>query len=325
MLKNSKPVAAFCSVALVSGVASNLVSANENKSSNRKRQNDENNNDKRNKNLTFKEIKDRVLQNKKQTLIIAGAALGTAETAHAIYKINSVKDTKGLNVLFIGKPGAGKETNSRTLMDHYDFVHCSTGDVIRKEIAKGNITKEEQELMKQGKLLSDERVINLVKNFEKDQSKGIIWDGFPRNMNQAKSLNADLVIYLNVPDEYCNYKIPTRMSCTHCSAEFDSVYKRSKKVNVCDYCGHTLTKRVDDNLETLKERLKSFKEDTLPVIDYYKEKGILVEVKSNDNPIAVWGKIESKLKENGKLKEYEDNFYSKSWRKFKNFFVSLCS
>ena len=79
--------------------------------------------------------------------------MATSLNIYAIYKINSVKDTKGLNVLFIGKPGAGKGTNSRTFMDHYDFVHCSTGDLIRKEIEKGTITKEEQEQMKKGKLL----------------------------------------------------------------------------------------------------------------------------------------------------------------------------
>ena len=246
--------------------------------------------------------------------------MATSLNTYAVYKINSVKDTKGLNVLFIGKPGAGKGTNSRTFIDQYDFVHCSTGDVIRKEIEKGTITKEEQEQMKKGKLFRDERIIGLVNKFEKDQTKGIIWDGFPRNINQAQELDVDIVIYLNVPDEYCNYRIPTRMSCTRCSAEFDSVYKRPKQQNVCDYCGHSLTKRVDDNLETLKERLKSFREDTLPVIDYYKEKGVLIGIKSDDYPVSVWKRIEKKLKENGKFKDYEENFYSKLWKKFKSIF-----
>lgn len=162
---------------------------------------------------TFVKLKDAVLENKTKSAVVAGATLATTETAHAIYKINSVKSTKGLNILIMGKPCAGKDVNSKSLMNHYDFVQCSTGEIIQNARKLGKLTPEEQKIMDNGGLLSNERVLELVKNFEKEQAKGIIWDGFPRNMEQAKDLNADLVIYLNVPDEYSNYKVLSRLVC----------------------------------------------------------------------------------------------------------------
>lgn len=98
------------------------------------------------------------------------------------------------------------------------------------------------------------------------------------------------------------------------------MFNRPKNEGKCNYCGHKLEHRTDDNTGTMKNRLEDFRNSTLPVIEYYRAQGNLIEINSDDYPKEVWRKIEKKLKEIGKLKDYEENFYSRTWKKFKNLF-----
>ncbi|HJE02672.1 adenylate kinase [Aliarcobacter thereius] len=195
-----------------------------------------------------------------------------------------------MNLMLFGAPGAGKGTQAKFLIEKYNIPQISTGDMFRAAIAeKTKMGMEAKKFMDKGKLVPDETTIGIIKDrlAQNDCKNGFILDGFPRTLAQAEALNGllkdlnislDKVISLNVPDELIVGRITGRRVCSKCGASFHVEFNPSKKENICDYCESDLMIRKDDNAQTVKSRLEAYHTQTTPLINYYKEKGIFIEL-----------------------------------------------
>lgn len=187
----------------------------------------------------------------------------------------------------LGAPGAGKGTQAKMIAEKYSIPHISTGDIFRSNIKNGTeLGTKAKAYMDQGLLVPDELTCDLVVDRinQDDCKKGYILDGFPRTIPQAKALTAalekrntsiDYAIDVEVPDENIVNRMGGRRACTGCGATYHVTYNPPKTENVCDACGETLILRDDDKPETVQKRLTVYHEQTQPLIDYYKEAGVL--------------------------------------------------
>lgn len=194
-----------------------------------------------------------------------------------------------MNIVMFGPPGSGKGTYASRLMSLLGVPHISTGDIVREEIkAQTNVGKRIKEYVDRGELVPDEIIIDLlVKRLRKpDAEKGFILDGFPRTVKQAefleKNFRIDLVINLNVPDEVIIQRLSNRLTCKRCGAIYNRITLKPKVDEICDVCGGELYQREDDKPEVIRERLAVYRRNTEPLIDRYREKGILRNVYCND-------------------------------------------
>jgi adenylate kinase len=192
-----------------------------------------------------------------------------------------------LIIVLLGPPGSGKGTYASILTKKLNIPHISTGDLVREEIKAGTkLGKEAAEYVNRGELIPDEKILEILKNrvSKQDCVKGFILDGYPRTLKQAEDLNkaaeVDVAVNLNVPDEVIIERLAYRLTCRKCGAIYNEKTLKPKKPGVCDKCGGQLYKREDDEPEVIKERLRVYKEKTQPLIDFYKNKGFLVEVKT---------------------------------------------
>ena len=195
-----------------------------------------------------------------------------------------------MNLMLFGAPGAGKGTQAKFLIEKYGIPQISTGDILRAAIAdKTDMGMEAKKFMDDGKLVPDSTIIGIIKDrlAEDDCAKGFILDGFPRTLPQAEALSdlmkemnisLDKVISLNVPDELIVGRITGRRVCSKCGASFHVEFNPSKKENVCDYCEGELMIRKDDNAETVKSRLGAYHEQTAPLIAFYTDMGVMIEL-----------------------------------------------
>ena len=196
------------------------------------------------------------------------------------------------SIILIAAPVAGKGTEAAKLKEEYNIPHISTGDLLRAEIAKGN--EEINELIKNGQLVGDDIVLNLLRNriMENDCNNGYILDGFPRNVDQAiaydkilEELNKDIgiVIVLDIDKEIAKSRISGRISCPNCGKIYNLNNKDMlpKVDGMCDICNTELKRRVDDNPDTYDERYNIYLEKTAPLIDYYKDRGIVYTVSAS--------------------------------------------
>lgn len=187
-----------------------------------------------------------------------------------------------MNLIFLGPPGAGKGTQARMLADSRGYVQLSTGDMLRAAVAAGTeIGKKAKVVMERGELVSDDIVIGLISDRieESDCAKGFILDGFPRTVAQAEALdsllakkkqNLDAVIEIKVEDERLVERITGRYTCAKCGEGYHDVFRRPKVDGVCDKCGSTeFVRREDDNEDTVRNRLKAYHTQTVPLVDYY--------------------------------------------------------
>ena len=186
-----------------------------------------------------------------------------------------------VRVILLGAPGAGKGTQADAIEDKYGYKQISTGDLIRAEVsAKTEIGLKVKAIMEKGELVSDDIVLELLKNRLKqdDIVGGYIMDGFPRNRHQAEELSRmeadrEVVIYLEVNEDVVIQRLLSRLTCSVCGAIFNLLSETPKQAGKCDECGGALIQRADDNEETVRNRIRVYKEQTQPVIDYYLEKG----------------------------------------------------
>lgn len=197
------------------------------------------------------------------------------------------------SIIFIAPPAAGKGTQSMLICDKYNLTHISTGDLLREEIQSGNeFGKQIQEIMTTGSLVSDDIILELLTKKLSNIQNGYVLDGFPRNVNQAKKYDEMLnnnnqklsyVIYLNLDKEIAKKRIIGRISCPTCGNVYNSIIEENKPQvnNICNNCQTTLIKREDDNEEIFEKRYDTYLKETEPLINYYKEKGILFEIDSS--------------------------------------------
>lgn len=196
-----------------------------------------------------------------------------------------------MNVILLGPPGAGKGTQARILVERRGLVQLSTGDMLRAAVAAGTeVGREADAVMKAGGLVSDDIVIGVVdERLDADDVKaGVILDGFPRTIPQARALDRlladkgmslDAVVSMKVDDAAMTARIAGRYTCAGCGEGYHDTDKRPAKPGVCDRCGSTAFKRrKDDNAETVMARLEEYHAETAPLIDYYARAEKLVEV-----------------------------------------------
>ncbi len=208
-----------------------------------------------------------------------------------------------MKIIMLGAPGAGKGTQAKKIAEVCNVPHISTGDIFRANIKNGTeLGAKAKEYMDKGLLVPDELVCDLVVDRiqQSDCENGYILDGFPRTIPQAQALtnalNAigqkmDYAINIEVPDENIIERMSGRRACVGCGATYHVVYNPTKVEGICDACGEALILRDDDKPETVKNRLNVYHEQTQPLIDYYKNEGILVEVDGTKNMDDVFADI----------------------------------
>ena len=193
------------------------------------------------------------------------------------------------NIIFIAPPAAGKGTQSNMLKEKFGYNHISTGDMLREAINSGSeIGKEVKNIIDKGELVSDDLIIKLVKDkLTSLEGKPFILDGFPRTLNQAKSLDKILtddyiVIYLDLDESEAINRITGRLTC-NCGKSYNvNIDKLKPKVDgICDNCGSILIKRDDDNVESFKVRFKTFLDNTDSILKYYEDKEKLIKIDVN--------------------------------------------
>ena len=183
----------------------------------------------------------------------------------------------------LAAPGAGKGTQAEMLSKHYAIPTISTGAILRKNIAdKTELGAIAQNYINEGKFVPDELIIDIVKKrlTEDDCKNGFILDGFPRNLAQAEALDKsdidiDMVLTLAVKDDEIVERLSGRLECAKCGSSFHKEHRKPQKDGICDNCGGELRTRQDDKPEVIRDRLATYYEQTAPLIEYYKNKGIL--------------------------------------------------
>lgn len=198
-------------------------------------------------------------------------------------------------VVMLGKPGSGKGTVGKMLSEKLGIIHISSGELFRSYIKKAEeIGKEIESYVVKGNLVPDDLAIKLVEKrlLEEDCKNGVILDGFPRTVKQAKELDEflkkqnkkiDIAIELALTDKDIIDRISKRVVCTNkdCREVYNLEFKKPKKEGICDKCGSALEQREDDKIETVKNRLETYRETSAKLVDYYKEKDLLYAVKLN--------------------------------------------
>ena len=190
-----------------------------------------------------------------------------------------------MKMIFLGPPGAGKGTLAAKAVDILGVLQISTGSIFRAAVAaKSPLGLKVQAIMDAGKLVDDETTIALVKErlAQDDVAKGYILDGFPRTIPQAKALaefsSVDKVINFDIPDSGVIERLGGRRVCRKCGYNFHAVFNKPKKEGICDYCGGEIYIRDDDKPEAIQKRLEVYRSQTAPLIDYYREKGLLLDI-----------------------------------------------
>lgn len=195
-----------------------------------------------------------------------------------------------MDVILLGAPGAGKGTQAKVLEERSGLVHVASGDLFRAALRQGTeLGMLAKSYMDRGELVPDRVVIQMIveRISQKDCASGVIFDGFPRTLDQASALEQELkehqrkidyVIYLSVPDDVLMRRIAGRQTCKTCGSTYNIYYFPSKRPNVCDECGGKLYQRSDDSMETARHRLEVYFAQTRPLIQYYRGQGSLVEI-----------------------------------------------
>lgn len=206
------------------------------------------------------------------------------------------------NLIFLGAPGSGKGTQSAKLVEGLSYGHVSTGNLLREEIAKqtdlGNKVKE---VMESGSLVSDELVVELLKANLDLVSKSYIFDGYPRNIEQAKTLTSllegheFLAIYFALDTDVLVERLVNRRVTKDGKYIYNLLTNPPKESGVCDITGETLIQRDDDKEEVVRHRMTVFEETINPVLDYYRNLGKLIEVNANNSLDEVYKELVSKL------------------------------
>ena len=217
-----------------------------------------------------------------------------------------------LNLIFLGPPGAGKGTVVQAVSEKYSLVQISTGDLIRAEVASGSeLGKELGEIINRGELISDEQMAQMLEAKLKELASGenfngVILDGFPRTVPQADELanifgrleqELNAVINIESSEENIVKRLSSRWTCTKCKKIYNTLSIPPKVEGKCDIDGADLFQRDDDKPETIKARLGQYNEKTAPLINYYKEKGLLKSYDGNVSPAESIAAAEKLLEE----------------------------
>lgn len=208
------------------------------------------------------------------------------------------------HLIFIGAPGSGKGTQASKLVAEKGFKHISTGDLLRSEIAKGSaLGQEVKKVLDAGQLVADDLVIRLLQANINLQQSQYIFDGYPRNLAQAQTLDKEVLkgapsiaVYFEINMGKLVERLTNRRTCKNCGAIYNLLSKKPKVTGVCDVCGSTdLVQRADDKEEVITNRLQVFKDTVDPVLKYYQDLGRLMKVDAEAAVDDIYNQISSKV------------------------------
>ena len=210
-----------------------------------------------------------------------------------------------MNITFIAPPAAGKGALSNMIFEKYGYPHVSIGDLLRN-VEDEKIKKE----LEEGAFVNNEIVAKLLYDrlSKEDCLNGFVLDGFPRNLSQVeiyeslckKSNLKNIIIVVDIPKEIGEKRITGRRVCMNCGKVYNVNFEESmpKELGKCDSCGHDLTKRSDDNLETYDHRFDVYVNETAPIIDYYKNSSKIYHIDGTLSLDDVFSSIEKVIEEN---------------------------
>lgn len=194
-----------------------------------------------------------------------------------------------MNIVLFGPPGAGKGTQAKELAKHYNIPHISTGDILRANVREGTkLGMKAKEYMDKGELVPDEVLIGIIRDRlqQPDCKDGYMLDGYPRTIPQAEALQdilkkigkpLEVVLNIDVPDDELIGRLSGRRMCS-CGESYHLIFNLPLKEGTCDSCGGKLYQRDDDKEEVVRQRLEVYAAKTKPLIDYYSDRGILVNI-----------------------------------------------
>ncbi|MBX6352442.1 MAG: adenylate kinase [Thermoflavifilum sp.] len=207
-----------------------------------------------------------------------------------------------MQVMLLGMPGAGKGTQAERITREFGIPHISTGDMFRKAIANQTpLGMEVKQYLDSGRLVPDDLTIRIVRErlAEADAANGFLLDGFPRTLAQAEALDQmlrdigkplDVVLYIHVPQEVLLSRLTGRRVCRACGATYHVVFQPPQREGVCDHCGGELYQRSDDTEEAVRTRLEQYAQ-TAPLVEYYRERGLLRQVDGEQPIETVWSEV----------------------------------
>lgn len=207
-----------------------------------------------------------------------------------------------MRLIFLGPPGVGKGTQAEKLSKEYRIPHIATGDMLRTAMAKKTpVGTEAKSYIDAGKLVPDDVIINLVAERlkEPDASAGYILDGFPRTIKQAEALSKilkenrqgiDRVLYFDLNEEALVKRIAGRRGCPACQKVYHASFNPPPQEGICS-CGTALVQRKDDRPETVKARLVVYRNETSPLIQHYREQGLLSQIDADAGVDAVTDRV----------------------------------
>lgn len=208
-----------------------------------------------------------------------------------------------MDIILFGPPGAGKGTQAQKLSQKYNIPQISTGDILRANVKEGTeLGLEAKKYMDAGELVPDAVLIGIIKDrlLQPDCADGFLLDGYPRTVPQADALTGileeikkpiDVVINIAVPNNILVERLSGRWM-SGCGASYHTVFNPPKAEGVCDVCGDKLFQRPDDTSEAVSNRLDVYQNQTAPLIDYYKEKGLLKDIDGTKDIDVVFNDID---------------------------------
>lgn len=214
-----------------------------------------------------------------------------------------------MNIIIMGLPGAGKGTQAAKIIKKYSIPHISTGDMFRLAIKNDtDLGRQAKAFMDQGELVPDEVTVGIVRErlSQSDAKGGFLLDGFPRTVEQAEALNnimeelgsqIDQTIYVEVPEEELMNRLTGRRICETCGSTYHLVFNPPKTEGICDLDGGKLYQREDDNPETVQNRLEVNTKQTAPLLDFYKDFGVLATVDGSKDIEEVFEEVDEILNE----------------------------
>ena len=209
--------------------------------------------------------------------------------------------SNGLRLVLFGPPGAGKGTQAQLLVDRYRLDHVSSGDIFRHNLREGTpLGLRAKEYMDRGELVPDDVVIDIMLDriMSIHADEGFILDGFPRNTRQAKELemaltararNIDRVLHIDVPEDELARRLGGRFVCQECQAPY--THQGAGPAPACQRCDGQLYQRDDDRPEAVQRRIDVYRDETMPVLDFYRQRELLADVPGNDTVDGVFQSI----------------------------------